>query len=320
MSLLLGYAVVTAFLALLAALVFGARPASATNRAFAALLLLQAADNAAFELMRESSSASEAVSWARLGNWYFFPRALVTVLLLVALFRTERYRTAQRALVATSVAFTAALFGAMLFAPGLIIDATAPARLSAGGFYVNAAPLALSYASWLVIVNTIVLVVAARAAQSPARTTLQRRQAALVGLAFAVAGGWAAAARLTGALRAGIVPPLGTGAIDAVSVVTFLAIAWTLPRFAHAFEGGARAAFFALASLAVAAGVFDIFAANLRALGAPITTTYVNSGFVWLVVSSLILAVALVRFGLAGFGERLAERVTLLAHAALASA
>lgn len=311
---------VALFLALLASLVLATRPASRANRAFFALLALQAGVTLAYAASRVAPDSVEAARSARLVAWYSLPYPMLVLALLAHLFPPLRPRPHLRALLVAGWVLTAAALLAMALAPRLFV---AGARETAGGFFATTGgPLSYALTAATLLASGSAVFLAARAATSPARTASERRQAALLGLAFGFLAGHSGANYLLLVLdRAlqGRASPLFALAATA-GLVTLALVLASAKRLVGPFDGGARRLAWLAVLAPLALGVVDGILGPLSLRGVAPVPDYDNGILLRRAAFAALLALALVRHGLAGLGETGRRRVAHAAQAGLVAA
>lgn len=315
LTLLLGYGVVTTLLVATAALVFAARPSGRVNQALAALLLLTGASIFVYERMRQAPDPATALQHARTANWYDLPTVFLTVYVLDRLFagRTRARRLGVWAVGLGTVAFLVA----NAIEPTLFVKDVSYGVRPDGSTRSYPIPgvLALAFGTATYLAWTLAVVVGARAAASRERTRLERRQAGLVALAFSFLIGHAAAGRVATALLApSSLSNVTNLVLIAPSVLGVSSVAFALAKLADPFDPRDRKWLVAAGALAPVSGALAVLLlANREALPwLPVTLSEVTR-MLWVTGFSGTLAVALTRFGLAGFGERIARRLASVA-------
>lgn len=318
-----------AFLALLGVLVLAAQPRRALNRACGVLLLANAGAVVTFQLMRQAPDAETALLWLRAAQAFDPLVLLFSALLVHLLFPPAPGARRRRWLLGAVAALSAILLLASLHDWRLLSNALAR---SAPGAAWDTSSTPLTYlslaATWTVQAAAVLL--AARAAASPLLTSMQRRQAALVGLSFAFVVGHSAALRLASlpfrVARAGGFPftpdtpwhpaldAAGIVLMHLVALLGLAAVVAAAPRLARAFDGPARHAVLGVVALVLAFGAFD---GSFRVVLAPLATWYFSSRFLWVGAAAACLALAFVRHDLGGLAERTRRRVTILSHVSL---
>lgn len=319
MSLLAAYWLLGAFLVALAVLVLAARPGHRVNQALFALLVLEAAADVAFQYMRESTTAAEAVAWSRLGNWYFWPELPLMLFLVYALPDRLRLTPWRKAALAVVVALTVANIATLVLAsPGnAAVDMQGPGRTFVHNTPWGWAQPGVLYAVALYAVQTGAVLMAAGWASSPTHTVAERRQGALCGLAFLALIGPTCAGAIGGFYaffdnRAVLLayPDRVLNLAWGLAALPLLALA--VPRLAAPFEGRWRGVVLAAAAgpmLVVASWALDLWDPAALGLG--------NGRILWVALFATAFAVALVRFGVAGLGPVLQRRAERAAHAGL---
>lgn len=282
------FAGVTGLFALAGVWVLAARPQERQNQYFAAVLFLLAGSSVAFAAYRAATLPEDRLAFLRIVFWYEIP---LTFLLLVVLDRLflPRPRTPAR---------TAALALAGLGSVGLAAALVAAPDLFSPGFrgiIPIGGPLGLLQQGSLFLVETLAVVLAARAVRSPESGPLQRRQAAVLGLGFAAliihAGG--------SSVRGLFLGPLAENwPLVVASVVELLVVLACLPTLVRVFEGRWR-------TLATAVALVPFVGLAYETLGVtgvlPPAWVY-RSGTrpLWQGFFALCLAYAVVRYGFAG--------------------
>ena len=303
---------VAGFLGLLAGLVLAAQPARRVNQLFAALLLLRAGSTFAYGLLREASSAGEALAYARVGVWYTLATPVLLAALAVALF-FPAFRG--RGLVVGAAAVpTVALALGHAFAPGFLVAGAG--SIGRGAYGMDSSPLLEVFAAVIALLDALMVVLAARACRSTRMSALSRGQAALMGLAFAFV-------------------PLRNGAyflfllVSSPSELAFLPrgapilaaalVVLSLPTLLRTFEGAGRHVAAALLLLVAFLGALDAWAV-LNPGGASFLPPYDTSTLLVRGAFAGAASLALLRYGLAGVPEAAVERFRLVAWGGLALA
>lgn len=311
-----------AFLVLLGALVFATRPGAALNRVLGAFLVLRGASDILFELMRDAATPEQALLFHRVANWYDWPTLFLAALFLHLLVAPRHPRLRAAAVAGVGV-FTLLVLAAFALAPALFEPRLVGVP---GAFFVQlGGALPQAFAAAAAVVQWVAVLLAVRDAASPTLSALQRRQAAMVGIAFGLLIGHAGVTGLAlwlgvavrGEAFGGLVPgdlAVLPGALAAA--VGFFVVLAALPRLAGAFEGRARGLAIAALAGALLLGGYDAARAFLAAAGQPLAAPGLSVRFLVVAASAACLALALVRYGLAGFAAPAQRRVTTAAHAA----
>ncbi|MCA1812768.1 MAG: serine/threonine protein kinase [Halobacteriales archaeon] len=315
MSFVGAYVAVGALRVVLGGIVLAARPGARANQVIAALLFTTAAANVAFQLGRESPDPAVALVWHRLGSWYEIPASLLALALVLDIHKSAVAPRLRQALLAIGAIFTLALLVGFALEPELLLPGL---RGGATGFFPNLGPLAEAEAIALDLALVSAVVLGARGAVDASRTAAERKQAALVGIAFFFILGHTGGLALGPYLRGAIPAVLAPSAV--ANLIVGLAPMLLIPRLSRAFEGRARTAVLVAGFAPVFGGLFDTFLiATLRVRGW-LPAEYVNGRLIWIAALSVVLAVAVVRYGLAGFSESMQRRMTRITQVALLGA
>ena len=295
------------FMVFLGALAFFARPGGTLNRVLGALFLLTGASNLMFQLMRQAPTEADASVYHAVGHWYEAAIPFLTLLLLHILFPPAPGRARWRV---SGLVLAGAL--TLLLTPFVVGDAVFPDPSAPGfrGFIPEEGAWATAFLTGLWLVRIVVLVAAARVASSASRSALQRRQAGLVGLAFLFLS-HVIVSRLARPLLGGdpadlLVPTA------ALWLAAFAASVYALPRLVQPFEGRARVAAAVAGLSPFAFGVADVLLGALPG--------YLSSRFLMGAAHAAPLALAVVRYDIAGLGSRAQRRVEVFSRAMLAAA
>lgn len=288
-SLVAWYAVLGAVQVALALWVIFAQPRRVLNWAVGSLLLLWAGSGVAFQLMREGVG-NEAVyqSLNRIGSVYEAPTYFLVLLVIDQLLLPARKPRAWRSLLVASGLALAVFLGVQATKPLALFEAV---RMDGEPAMTRSTLLPAINGALSTIAQTAAVILAARIAKDTSASILRRRQAALVGLAFAIliahSGAAATTLLLTGALFMDATLPLAFIGPVALATALYAGI-----QFSKPFHGPARAAI----------GGSVLFAALLGfASYGFIVKGFLGWGGRAIVVSafSLVLAVALLRYDLA---------------------
>jgi hypothetical protein len=281
LSLLVWYAVLGVVQATLALWVILAQPRRVLNWAVGALLMLWAGSGVVFQMWREATVPTTRDALERIGNLYEASNFFLILLIIDGLLLRSPKPRAWRWLLVVSPALMAFFW---------VAHATATAaHPHEGHAYANAI---IGYLAQLAAVF-----LAIRAANDPRRSILQRRQAALLGLAFALllAHAGASAVYLFGVGIFHFEANLFT-VLSALGLVGSAVGGLALFRLPTPFQAGGRAAIRIALALAFILGPLS-YTESAIVLGGRVI---VLSGF------SLVLAVAALRYdlGAARLGER----------------
>ncbi|MEA3201858.1 MAG: eukaryotic-like serine/threonine-protein kinase [Thermoplasmata archaeon] len=316
------------FAVLLGALVLAAR-FQALNIAAAGFLISRGAADFAYQMARQAPDVAYATNWTGIAQWLELPAASFCVMVAYVLLvpRPALHRSLALGAVLL-VAFGVSAWALAQYPAGVV------ARAALGGaqmFVPAGSPVGRTYRVLTWLVEAAALLAAARAAVAPRRDSRQRRQMALVGLAFAVPLVNVTLLWLFGiprdvirgafSVQALIGNNDGPGWLLFVAVgagLGILAVAMSVRSLAEAFEGRQRRAAYALVAAAVALAAFDdAYYFTLYAHGLPMPRGYVNARFLVVGVSAACLALAFVQHDLAGFDERMRLRLRIAARIAL---
>ena len=281
----------------LAAWVILAGPRKLLNWAVGSLLLLWAGSGLVFQLMREAQDPAAYVVFNRIASQYESPTFLLILLIADALLIARPRPWAWRALLALAAVAVPAIWLSNASLP--LVDARpmvhgeprphwAPTLLPALNALVN------------ILAEIAIVALAARAATDPGRSPVQRRQAALVGFAFALLVAQPAGAALVDAARGSL-----SGGTRALNMTAFLmgtvVLLHAVPRLTSPFQGLPRAVVRVVPVVTAALGG----AASLPPYPfAPFgVRVVVLSGF------ALVLAIAVLRYDLADGGMEGRRRV-----------
>ena len=285
------YASLAVVQAALAVWVVLAQPRRLLNWAVGTLLLLWAGSGLFFQLMREAEIPGEYVMYNRIASYYEAPTFFLVLLILDRLLvRTVRPRW-----------WTGMLIAAACVVPVLWVTNAATPSVGAQPLWVGGAWRTVFAPTFVPVLNAFANILAqvaivhfaSRAAVDVERGPLQRRQAALVGLAFALLLAQPGGVLLGETARAGLPHP--TRMLNWSAFVLGLCVtlhAW--PRLASAFQGTPRIAVHVAVPLAVALGVAaSLPVANFGPFGVRVVA---------LSTFALLLAVAVLRYDLADGG------------------
>ena len=288
MSVVAWYAVLGAVQVALGTWVVLANPRRVLNWAVGVLLVLWAGSGIAFQLMRQATEGPSFYLYQRVGNLYEAPTFLLVLVIIRALLVRSPGRHAWNAVFVAS--------GAMLLAFWAVHATAAPGVervvTMAGDELGRRTPPPLAIVNGVLgtVAQTAAVVLAARAATDAQRSVLQRRQVALIGLAFALLLGHSGAAQAAIALRGGAVLD-HTFAGVVIACVGLAAAIHALARLPRAFQGPARVSIVVTILLAILVGTVSY---------APLAGVFIRDGRVIVVSSfSLVLAVAALRYDLA---------------------
>lgn len=304
--------------------VLAARPRALLNRAMGAFLLLYAGSTAAYQRWIGTPSIDGIERFHALEAlvWFELPFPFLTALVLISLFAPEQRSRKQRMGVVAMVACIAGLLGLYLIFPhALFHDPPAPGAPFVGER--SRGPVTLLHGFlWLVVQATVVFV-AARAARSTKRPALQRRQAALVGLAYvfplgaqAVEMSW----RTATGLAFGYPTPFSRGlALDVYGVLglaTLPLVLWAWAQYPRPFRLRARRVVRWLVLLAALLPLLEVLGTERALPGVRIRSFRP----VWLGALAITHVVAAVKYDVAGSGHAHRQRTgrTVVALAALA--
>lgn len=272
-------------LVLLAVWILWANPESRENQALGLLLLLLAGSTVALGRMHAASTPEARRTFLHVIFWYEVPGILVFALFLDRFFfGGDRSRPRALALGAAG-ALVAGLLAVLALRPSWYTAAdgsTSPLGFPVGNVYG-----ATYYLLWGVTV-----LLAARAV-GRAETALARKQAALVGVAFALLAGHTGGSLLVNLPSEGWTTLPRWGAVAALAAV-FLAA----PRLVRAFRGRAALATASLLAGGLLLGAYEATGDMLALRESGLLPG--NTRVLALVAFAGVLAVAVVRFGLAG--------------------
>lgn len=298
-----------ALMAGLAVWVLAVRPRDRTNQVLAAFLILLAGAALAFQAFRETRTGLEGAAYFRLIAWYEIPAVALLGWFLDELFLPQPRPRWRKALLGAWLAGNAALLLGLVLTPELYIGDPLRPNNTTG-------PLSGAHQASFFLVDLVAVVLAARAARNPAASLLQRRQAALVGLAFGFLVGHAAVGAVGGFAR---LPELTTQsqamAVYVVSLLGLPVIILAAPTLVRAFEGR-RARLLAAACIAV-----PMVAAGWEAMSVLASVPLIWPGGTrpfWLAAFAATLALATVRYGLAGVVPDAKSRLGPAAASAIA--
>jgi MFS family permease len=290
----------------LGAWVLGVRPHDRVNRVLAAYFLLLAGGALAFVALRNAPTSAQALFTTRVYTWYSIPLVLAVPLVLDAVFGPRPRTRAWSLGLAVAGGGTFALLVLQAVAPTLFQASTrfSNGPMGAVVYVALAEPLAVAYGGLVVLLQALGIALAARAASDKTRASLPRRQAAMVGLAsglLAVHGGFAY----------GLVPLLIAGLsglpLRAVYILGLVVVAAVLPRLLAPFDRRARFAAMAIFALALLTGVLDSGLRELPALSDVLPPAR-NTRPLLVAASAVALALAVLRYGLAGVAEESRRR------------
>ena len=303
---------VAAFLAVLGLFVLLAQPSRRLNQLFAALFLLRAASTASFSILREVGDASDALMYARLSVWY----ALLTPLLLVAiaghLFLAPGMP--RRVVVGGAAAATFVFALAHALVPGALVAGVGPG--ARGGFRYDSTLAFDAFAGATTLLEAGIVLLAARACRSPHEAALSRRQAALLGVAFAFVPVRAGLLHLSILLASPESLAAGAAALRILpGLAALVLIAAAIPSLLRGLEGGMLRVALLLLPAFAALGVLDGLGA---VLGASFVPGYDTGSSLARAAFAATASLALLRYGLAGASPDARRRFETVARGALA--
>lgn len=292
--LLLGvFLAVVALCGVLGIWVLAARPRSTANRALGLLLLLVAGSTVAFYRYRNAGTPGEALRFIRWVTWYELLIPLLTLILVDELFfEAPRSRVRKAVLGGVGAATALALVGHGL-SPAWFHTALEP--LSEGnrlGVSRHAGAEALGVAT--IGAQLVAVLAGGYVAGDDDRPLIERRQAALVALAFAFLLAHGPVQTLSSiAVHASLL-----GSVGLARIAGLAAVAWAWPRIGRPFDGGSRRVILLAPLLPLLGGAWDASAIpfppeSLDLLGA-------NTRPLWLAWFGVTIALAVVRYGLSG--------------------
>lgn len=300
------FAGVTGLFGLAGMWVLAARPRERTNQLLAAALVLLAGSSLAFMAFRGTAVAEERLAYLRIIAWYEVPVSFLLLVALDELFLPRPRTRARKAALGAAGLLSGAMLALLVLAPSLYTTGFVWTMPVPG-------PLGLAQQGLLFLVETVAVVLAARRTRDPEAGPLQRRQAAVVGLGFAAlllhAGGGAARSLFLGAGT-----PMDNDPLLAASLAESVVVLTCLPSLLRVFEGRWRAVAVAAAALPVLGVVYEAASFVL----APQLVFPRGTRPFWQGLFALALALAVVRYGLAGVvpdARRHVARVSALALA-----
>lgn len=285
------YLAAGALLVLVAVWVLWADPKQPLNRTLGFLLLLFAGSTVALGRLHGAGEPLARAGFLEVIYWYEVPALFLFALFLDQFFFDQPRTRDRRFVLAGVAAVVVTMLAVLAWRPGWYTTkppGEPPFGMPWGWLY------GLGYHSlWAA---TIVL--AGRTTGDRAGTPLGRKKAALVGLAFCILAGHTVGKFLGRLALDG--PGTWMSPPNAGLIATAIAIAYALPRLPAPFEGRARGGLVAVMVLPVLAGIYGRFAGTLDVLDMPAVLPG-NPRPIVLTLFALVLGVAVVRFGLAGF-------------------
>jgi tRNA A-37 threonylcarbamoyl transferase component Bud32 len=293
-EILLGGGAIAGLLAFMGAWVLASRPGHALNRALSAYLILTAGVMVFLGVSRVTPESP--LVYARIILWFDIPQLVLIPFVLDEMLLAKPRTRARRA----------ALLGLALTVAALLL-----ALVIAGDLYFPFAPpgtplrLGVLYAFGNDLVHALPVLLAAFVATRPDRTQLQRRQAALVGAAFACLA-LHSAASLAGNLpflylgvHLNVAAPLDEGGLAALlGLLALPAIPGILAPFAGSTRRRMVAALGAATLLGATQGAME-WLGGQPSFGSFEILARVGRMIVWAEVA-VFLAIAVFRFGVAG--------------------
>lgn len=313
---------------LLGVWVLAARPRERVNRSLGLLLLFLAGSVIAFYRYRTASVSNEGLLFAHALSWYELPLILLVGLLADEMFLDRVRPRWRRGLLGLIGGVTVLAALVHLVEPStfhrLATDTDPGRTIGRAGVHVGilaALQGATLDLAWLVMVG-----LAAWAAGDNDRSTLERRHAALVGLAFSmqVVHGGVTAGLLSSVKDPSILATFQPGMHTWVNLAGLATVLASWRRLAAPFQGASRRVLAALPAVPLMAGLYEGGAEPLLGLP-PLPLGLANTRPLWIAAFAVMVTVAVVRYGLAGLatvsGRRLV-RITgaLLLVAALGAA
>ncbi len=298
------YLATASLLAFLAAWGLGVRPGHVENRLLAAVLLLLAGSTAAFHAFRAAATPSDVARSMRVLLWYEIPALFLIVVFLDGAFLARpRSRGRVLGLAAAGIA-TAGLLAALVARPDFYThDVSLSAQYAltgtGGQFSHVPGPLGVAHGVLYELVEAAAVVLCAVAAARADRGPLGRRQAAAIGIAFAMLIGHSGANAVAGLAWSRSVPAWREYSL----VGGFLVVAFSARRIVGAFDGAGRVGAAVAIAAPLVAGAFDGSYAHLLDLGLSADPGYRSSRPLVLAAFAVAMAVGVARFGLAGFAR-----------------
>jgi hypothetical protein len=224
-------------------------------------LLFLTGSTAAYHWFRTAGDPEAGLTFVRVVTWYGLPVVLLVVLALDSMFLDRLSLSLRRGVVAGVAGLPVLGLGAHLLEPSWVYTVADTAHETT---------VASAASRWQVLPEAgaildgvlfdlawgLAVVVGALAAHDSSRSTVQRRRAGLVGLAFAfqVAHGGALATTITALDPARLaIPRVGFHA--AATIAVLVALVWPWPRLDDPFKGRARPLVLAALLAPILAGV-----------------------------------------------------------------
>jgi hypothetical protein len=313
------YGLLVGLFVLLGVWVLAARPQATENRALGILLMLTAGSTAAFYRLRQAATFEAALTFTEFVTWYEIPVALLIAVLVDELFLPEPRTRLRWGILGT---LGAATVGALVLhgvSPASFHEIAPPGSTvptGRGGIVPQWAATAKGVL--IPLAQTLAVLLAGYAAADRDRSPIQRRQAAVVGIAFAfLVSHSAASAGVNGLVsNPGDLLSKWIG-IDALAhLAGLVAVPLVAGKLVSAFDGRERW----VAGLAVAAPlVVGAWDAHLYGLfgNVPGPVPSGNTRPFWLAAFAVGLGVAVVRHGLAGVSRVPRRRLARVTAATL---
>ncbi len=307
-----------ALLAGLGVWVLLAHPGRSLNRALAAVLLLWAGSSIVFELFRGATTPEALAAFRAAASLYEVPTPFLFAFIVDDLFLPKPRSRARKAVLAALACFAVVVGVAFLGYPWAAESVRGAPGAHPG---VNPTRIATIVRLWpsiqgfaIFLTESVAVVVASRAATEAPPDSIRRRQAVLVALAFGFLAGHNGGAAL-GEVLGGTTEVLAWPGIvvRAGRFTGLVAAGYALLRLPGAAQGQARTAVTMLTVLPVALGFFSLSGAT-----GIVVVNYARHRFVWVTAFAIGLALAILRYGLAGPGversrRRAAQTAALLA-------
>lgn len=292
--------------AFLGAWVLAARPGARPNRILAAFLILSAGSAFVYGVFRAAPDYPAQAPFLRILIAYDLPLFLLILLLVDDLFLGSASRARRRVVLWLGLIVVALLLGVLALRPALYISAP-----SGGDERITPGPLGVVYGVFGIVAYATVVPLAARIARSPEQSLVQRRQAALLGVAFAILVAHGGATRLSNILtgNANEFAP-GRTLATLAGLVGLALVAVSARALTNAFEGRARRLAWSALVVATLLGALDFPLNPFIREYAPIVDLFWNTRSIVQTAFGVVLAIAVVRFGLAGISTEARGRLT----------
>ncbi len=293
-----------------------ASPRHGPNRALAVLLILYAGSTLAYHGYRDAGNSAQALALVRIINWYELPAALLTLLLLDGLLGDRIRGPVRRTAIGAIGVATLGLLLVQALQPDWFHRADAVGVLGGTRIIVRPQPLSLWTGVLLTAVNALAVGWLARASADPDRSPLQRRQAALIGLGFLFPLAHAGASGFTRLFLDPRIEPWGHMLLP-IYVVQALGLGvciYAATRYPLPFSGWPRSAAAIAPVLPIVAALYDGHALLTWGVMLPKASWLRDTRLVWLAAFAVLVALAVVRYGLAGMdreGRRRLDAATL---------